>query len=500
LPTSAHRVHDEFAARYLRFLAGAVEPHGTMKRIRNKAAAPPAGGTPIAQQPVAAAQSAVAEDKTDAEPQSRRSWLGLLYRGATAIFRVAVSTTGAMIVVLVLWQIARDTFQATFDIKPVTVPDSMEKAGYKPDVVSRKLADELDRIQNVAPTAHRMRSLYFDRPPLDLTMPGLGFSVSSISGYVKASLSLDETILCDITIENDQYVMTIRDRKSSHVQTRTVVRAAKLDELIANAAEQILRLTDPYILAAYVWPSDPRKSVALLRDVVGSGSPEDVAWAYLMLGSITTEGIEKAGIEKTGGDSDGAIRYYKLAVAQYKAIPWYRRWFMSKRALAVAYRDLAIAYRENPAIENPAPWIKYMRTAAGLGLEDAEADLGGSYFEPYGVERDFKSAEMWLKRAAAHGAAEADYFLARLYLNIEPDGSVPPNPLAGMTHLRRAAAGGNAVAAAWLGAEYLYGRYFPADRAEAEYWLSLAAAKGNAEAKHLLELLKQPAGDCGDKC
>jgi hypothetical protein len=151
---------------------------------------------------------------------ARRFPVSELHRMVTGAVRVIIAVAGFGLVLLILAQIVFDTLYPTIDIKPVPVPLELERAGYRPDVVSLKLADEIDRIQGIAPTGHRRRTLFFDRPPLDLTLPGLGFSVSSISSYIKAFLSQQETIVCDITLDDKQYVLRIRDRKTQRSQAK----------------------------------------------------------------------------------------------------------------------------------------------------------------------------------------------------------------------------------------------------------------------------------------
>ncbi|MBV8890250.1 MAG: hypothetical protein JO305_11340 [Alphaproteobacteria bacterium] len=145
------------------------KPAGTVTRSKPKAAADAAEARPA---PLADNSPAA---KPAADVARRQSAIGELHRLTTTAVRVLMSAAGIGIVLLVLTQIALDTFYPTIDIKPVSVPADVERLGYRPDVVSLKLADEIDRLQKAAPTGHRRRTLYFDRPPLDLTMPGLGF-------------------------------------------------------------------------------------------------------------------------------------------------------------------------------------------------------------------------------------------------------------------------------------------------------------------------------------
>jgi len=420
-----------------------------------------------------------AEQHEAAEPApQRRSWLGTLHGAAGAAIRIGISVTGALLVVLVLIQIAFDTFYPTIDIKPVPVPAALERAGYRADVVSLKLADEIDRIQKIAPTGHRRRTLYFDRPPLDLTMPGLGFSVSSISNYIKSFLSLQEVIVCDITGEDGQYVMNIRDRKTRNAQTVDTVKNKDLDALIADGAKDILRQSDPYVLASFTRTSNPEQAKLLLREVIDRGDPEDVAWAYLMWGVI---------VKVNEHNIPDGLRYYQMAVDAFRAIPWYRRWFMSKDVVASAYVNMSIAYHDE---EKPAESTRYLMRAVALGLDNAELTLGERYLEGFGVPRDPKAAEKWLLRATAQGRPEAYYRLALLYLGDVPNTpEIPRDARQGIARLRYAAAHGFVEAEERLGEEYLSGKNLPRDVGEAKYWLGLAADKGNGEAKKQLAVL-----------
>jgi hypothetical protein len=124
--------------------------------------------------------------------------------------------------------------------------------------------------------------------------------------------------------------------------------------------------------------------------------------------------------------------------------------------------------------------------------------LGERYLEGFGVPRDPKAAEKWLRRATAQGRAEADYRLALLYLGEVPNTpEIRPNPQEGLARLRYAAAHGFVDAEERLGEEYLSDKNLPKDVVEAKYWLGLAAAKGNADAKKQFDALPQQSGCTG---
>lgn len=134
-------------------------------------------------------------------------------------------------------------------------------------------------------------------------------------------------------------------------------------------------------------------------------------------------------------------------------------------------------------------------------MDSAKTDLGEAYLEGYGVARDPKAAELWLRRGAAHGYAEADYQLALIYLGdaIQAGDGIRLDPIEGIARRRYAATHGYVGAEARLGSEYLSGANLARDVAEATYWLRLAAAKGDEDAKKQLDDLAREGG-CRDKC
>jgi TPR repeat protein len=240
------------------------------------------------------------------------------------------------------------------------------------------------------------------------------------------------------------------------------------------------------VLASYVRTTDPEQAKSLLRDVIQTGDPEELAWAYTMWGVI---------VKVNEHDIDGGVRYYQMAIDAFRAIPWYRRWFMSKDALASAYVDMSIAYHDK---HEPVASMRYLMRSVNLGFDNAEMTLAERYLEGFGVDRDPKAAETWLRRAVAQGRPEANYELAQLYLGDVPNtAEVPRNMSEGTARLRYAAMHGWPAAEERFGEEYLSGKNLPRDVDQAKYWLGLAAAKGNADAKKQLESLAQ---GCADKC
>jgi TPR repeat protein len=109
--------------------------------------------------------------------------------------------------------------------------------------------------------------------------------------------------------------------------------------------------------------------------------------------------------------------------------------------------------------------------------------VGESYASGSGVERDFKVASEWYRRAADKGDVSGEMHLAELYRD---GGKGFPRDMAlAAAWYRKAAEQGDAGAQGTLGVLYSIGQGVPQSYVEAYYWLDLAAAvKGPNQEKY----------------
>jgi TPR repeat protein len=173
-------------------------------------------------------------------------------------------------------------------------------------------------------------------------------------------------------------------------------------------------------------------------------------------------------------------------------------------------------WHKNPAGDAEA--AKWFRLSAAQGNARAEQSLGQLYYAGRGVPQDYAEAAAWFRKAAEQGDRTAQRQLARMYregsgVPVDPnearrwndlaDHSPPPPPcyqytdnsmisangtsLPAFPDLRREAEKGDAEAQYQLGERYYDERVRdPAKDAEAQKWLQLAAAQGNAQAEDRL--------------
>ena len=122
--------------------------------------------------------------------------------------------------------------------------------------------------------------------------------------------------------------------------------------------------------------------------------------------------------------------------------------------------------------------------AANGGQPQAACNVGIMYLFGNGMPKDTTEAARWFTLAAENGVAEAQYNLGLLYYR--GDG-VPQQLYAALQWMRRAAQGGSLAAQAAVGRLYMTGLdTMGQDLQEARTWLTIAAGRGNGNAKRWL--------------
>jgi hypothetical protein len=127
------------------------------------------------------------------------------------------------------------------------------------------------------------------------------------------------------------------------------------------------------------------------------------------------------------------------------------------------------------------------RKAAEQGYAIAQLNLGNSYFNGRGVNKDFPEAVKWYRMAAEHGFAIAQFYLGDRYYHGQ---GVPKDYVKAVEWYRRAADQGNADAQNELGDAYGLGRGVEQDFVQAKVWYEKAVRQGNQQAKTSLAMIE----------
>ena len=121
------------------------------------------------------------------------------------------------------------------------------------------------------------------------------------------------------------------------------------------------------------------------------------------------------------------------------------------------------------------------RAAAQAGHAQSAYNLGLAYREGRSLPRDGGEAARWMTLAAEGGVPEAQYALGTMFFGGE---GVQRQPYQALQWMRRAAQGGDMRAQRAVGRLYMTGlEEMGQDLQEARSWLSLAAGRGDAQAR-----------------
>ncbi|MBN8892625.1 MAG: sel1 repeat family protein [Rhodospirillales bacterium] len=130
---------------------------------------------------------------------------------------------------------------------------------------------------------------------------------------------------------------------------------------------------------------------------------------------------------------------------------------------------------------DPRRGLELTFAAARGGQAQAAHNLGMAYLQGHGLPPDAVEAVRWLKIAAENGVAEAQYNLGLLYYRGE---GVQQRLFDALQWMRRGARGGYVPARKAVGRLYMTGLdTMGQDLTEARVWLTLAAGKGDREAR-----------------
>ncbi|OLC69597.1 MAG: hypothetical protein AUH79_01170 [Betaproteobacteria bacterium 13_1_40CM_4_64_4] len=219
--------------------------------------------------------------------QGTLPWLA---QNLSAIFTILVSAVLIAALAALLYAIVRELRCNTVFLDPIDVPRSLAARGYLPAVVAKRLLDALLAIQRRAPTLKELGGVDASAPLVDLQVSGR-FSLQAIVRCIHRLLRIPETHVCgEITREGDGYELTLR-RHDHHSAIVGVHRSKDIGSLFAAAAEDLLRVVDPWTLAHHYFaqetgeqPPEFTRTLATLAHMLQHVSAGERPWALNMQG------------------------------------------------------------------------------------------------------------------------------------------------------------------------------------------------------------------------
>ncbi len=213
---------------------------------------------------------------------------------------------GLVLIVVLIRNINFEMRKDAYSIQTFHVPKHLEESGLNGLVLAQKIMDEVAAIKADVGDI-KNDSVKFDaalKPEMDLSVMGVGFSTKTILYYAKQLLGKkDRTVSGELTTLAQDMTLTLRFSDANKIEVHNYTDSLTIDKrvnkLLKEAAEKVLRWSDPYILAVYYYHQKRYDEAMDCARAILKERPKEAAWAYLAWGSILVRqqningGIEK---------------------------------------------------------------------------------------------------------------------------------------------------------------------------------------------------------------
>ena len=186
-------------------------------------------------------------------------------------------------------------------------------------------------------------------------------------------------------------------------------------------------------------------------------------------------------------------RAYQAAKRNSDALVWYER--AARSGYSSAQNALGFAYYLGLGVDKSySNSFFWYQKAADQNDATAQDFLGNLYELGQGVTQDYAKAFFWYQKAADQGNAHAQNFLGNLYQNGQ---GVTQDYAKAFFWYQKAADQGFSLGQLNLGNMYFSGRGVTKDKDKAISLFKSAAAKGNENAKKVLEIVQSSSSKAG---
>jgi tetratricopeptide (TPR) repeat protein len=251
-------------------------------------------------------------------------------------------------------------------IQALSVPETLQKNGYTPEVAGHHLRDALQDFAKSANTQMSTPDIALQGELPDIVVPSVGISLDSVMSAVRTLLrsTRSRSISGEFITEGDELLLRLRlDGR----QIYTSQKGAGLnnpDDLLKLAAPEVLKEIKPYFVASALINDDASfrddkkvDSALTMADSIIARLPEtdeNVAWSYILKGSIferrkdypaAIDALNKA-IELNG---NLVVAHFDLGIAfvdqgrTQKGIDEYRKALKIEPKYAIAHNNLGAA-------------------------------------------------------------------------------------------------------------------------------------------------------------
>ena len=187
-------------------------------------------------------------------------------------------------------------------IEPFSVPEDIKKKGYTGEAISKMLIDKIMKIKNNVPKNLKDYFSMENQEKLSVKNSVPTFEIEhvkvSLSSFLSSFMDIigvsKDTFSGELVMVDDKISITSRISGKEGFKSR-ICKLEELDELLEEAAEHYLKLSNPLLLAVYQYKSDKdikkaeglKKAEKILKDYIKNNKKNaNVAKAYHLWGLI----------------------------------------------------------------------------------------------------------------------------------------------------------------------------------------------------------------------
>ena len=189
--------------------------------------------------------------------------------------------------------VAFDTNSVT--ISNIDVPGMLSADGYTSQVVTARLVDSIREIDAEARTAKAARGVELASEITEFEALGEYFDIKETALLIRDTFGFDNFQLSgEIVVISDEELEFRLRGKDRHDQWHMAFRRgerATLDDLIFAAAEEAVKMMDPYVLAAYYFSQEEddgnfSDTLATINYALAALPEEEHSWLYNLWGLV----------------------------------------------------------------------------------------------------------------------------------------------------------------------------------------------------------------------
>jgi len=189
-------------------------------------------------------------------------------------------------------------------IEPFVVRSDFSDKGFTGEVYSNKLLDEINKISHSAKTTMESQSFVTDfmlpawsDGESNLKLPDTAFSLRAILDLVREFFGYSQRrINGEISQSGDKIKITVR--VNSKIPKVYTSESDRLEDLLSDSAKHVLKYTQPYILASYLYSKNKAECLEIIRYMIHHEPEKDDPWAYNLWGLVLLSKKEKKYIEE----------------------------------------------------------------------------------------------------------------------------------------------------------------------------------------------------------